>query len=67
MRDGFALVDDWGVDLPALRKQVEANLVNPDVRYRNAIVSSRRPLPALQPLLANASLAFAIRRFRQVA
>ena len=63
-RAGFAKVDDWGLEMDALRQQVEAALSNRrHVHVDAAHITSDAPLPALEPLLRNASVQQLIRGY----
>ena len=61
--NGYARVDDWGLDMDTLSSQAAAHLERANQRrvakHRPAplSVTSREPLPALAPLLSNRSLA----------
>ena len=68
LSDGYAIVNDWGLDMESLSAQAQANLENSAAASNQSLrslgrLNSLAPLPALTPLLNNASLAAAIRAY----
>lgn len=66
LRDrGWVGIDDWGLDLRALQAQSTALLVNLTAgKHKVGVLSIKQPpIPALEPLLANASVARILERY----
>lgn len=64
--DGYAIVEDWGLDMQALSAQAYAALhaaAGPSGLSRHHLVNAFAPLPALEPLLADEGVAAAIRNY----
>ena len=62
LSDGFVQLHDLGLNMSALRAQAAAALASDGKRFAGgAVLTTRKWLPALAPLLANKTLAAAIR------
>ncbi|KAL3930181.1 MAG: hypothetical protein SGPRY_001649 [Prymnesium sp.] len=65
LRDGFARVEDWGLDIEALTEQAERALAEAPKKWVPGSTTrlSTAPLPALAPLLNNETVASEMRAY----